>query len=50
VAVALADSLKATKLIFVTSRPGLLYRGRPIRQMLVTDLANSGSRTMRTGA
>jgi amino-acid N-acetyltransferase len=39
VAVALAESLKATKLIFVTSRPGLLYRGEPIRQMLVTDLA-----------
>jgi amino-acid N-acetyltransferase len=39
VAVALAEQLKATKLIFVTSRPGLMYDGQPIRQMLVTDLA-----------
>ena len=38
-AVALAAQLKATKLIFVTSQPGLLYRGEPIRQMLVADLA-----------
>src|SRR5262249_30201188 len=38
-AVALAEQLKATKLIFVTSQPGLVYRGQPIRQMLVTDLA-----------
>ena len=36
---ALAEQLKATKLIFVTSQPGLLYRGEPIRQMLVADLA-----------
>jgi amino-acid N-acetyltransferase len=39
VAVALAEQLKATKLIFVTSQPGLLYRGEPIRQMLVAELA-----------
>ena len=38
-AVALAEQLKAIKLIFVTSQPGLVYRGQPIRQMLVTDLA-----------
>jgi len=40
VALALAEQLKATKLIFVTSRPGLMYRGAPIRQMLVTELAS----------
>jgi len=39
VAVALAEQLKAAKLIFVTSRPGLMFQGQPIRQMLVTDLA-----------
>lgn len=39
VAVALAEQLKATKLIFVTSTPGLMLNGQPIRQMLVTDLA-----------
>ena len=39
VAVALAEQLKATKLIFVTSKPGLMLNGQPIRQMLVTDLA-----------
>jgi amino-acid N-acetyltransferase len=39
VALALAEQLRATKLIFVTSQPGLLYRGEPIRQMLVTELA-----------
>ena len=38
VAVALAEQLKATKLVFVTSRPGLMFDGQPIRQMLVTDL------------
>jgi amino-acid N-acetyltransferase len=38
-AVALAEQLKATKLIFVTSQPGLVFRGQPIRQMLVTELA-----------
>jgi len=39
VAVALAEHLKAAKLIFVTSQPGLLHRGEPIRQTLVADLA-----------
>jgi amino-acid N-acetyltransferase len=38
-AVALAAQLKAIKLIFVTSQPGLIYRGEPIREMLVTELA-----------
>jgi amino-acid N-acetyltransferase len=39
VALALAEHLKATKLIYVTSRPGLMLDGQPIRQMLVTELA-----------
>jgi len=39
VATALAEHLKATKLVFVTSSPGLVYRGEPIRQMLVAELA-----------
>jgi amino-acid N-acetyltransferase len=38
VALAVAEQLKAIKLIFVTSQDGLCYRGEPIRQMLVTDL------------
>ncbi len=38
VAVAIAAQLKAVKLIFVTSHPGLVYRGQPIRQMPVGDL------------
>jgi amino-acid N-acetyltransferase len=38
VAVAIAAHLKAVKLIFVTSHPGLVYRGEPIRQMSVGDL------------
>ena len=38
-AVAVAEQLKAVKLIFVTAQPGLLYRGQPIRQMLVGELA-----------
>jgi amino-acid N-acetyltransferase len=38
-AVAVAEQLKATKLIFVTSVDGLLYQRQPIRQTLVTDLA-----------
>ncbi len=39
VAVAVAEQLKAIKLIFVTSQTGLMYRGEPIRQMLVAELA-----------
>jgi amino-acid N-acetyltransferase len=38
VAVSVAAQLKAVKLIFVTSHPGLVYRGEPIRQMPVGDL------------
>ena len=38
VAVAVADQLKATKLIYVTSRDGLLFHGQVIRQMLVDEL------------
>ena len=37
-AVAVAEQLKAVKLIFVTTQQGLLYNGEPIRQMLVDDL------------
>ena len=38
VAVAVADALKAIKLIFITSQDGLIYSGQLIRQMLVADL------------
>ena len=38
VAVAVAEALKATKLIFITTIDGLLYQGQLIRQMLVADL------------
>jgi amino-acid N-acetyltransferase len=38
VAVAVAEALKATKLIFITSHDGLLYNGQIIRQMLVAEL------------
>jgi amino-acid N-acetyltransferase len=38
VAVEVAEQLKATKLIFVTSEDGLIHRGQLIRQMLVADL------------
>jgi len=39
-AVAVADQLKAVKLIYVTSHDGLIHRGQPIRQMLVEELAD----------
>jgi amino-acid N-acetyltransferase len=39
VAVAVAEQLKAIKLIFVTTQDGLIYRGELIRQMLVEELA-----------
>src|SRR5207344_1749626 len=39
VALAVAEQLKAIKLIFVTSQDGLLHRGQLIKQMLVADLA-----------
>ena len=38
VAVALAESLKATKLIYITTSDGLFQQGQLIRQMLVADL------------
>ncbi|MGC9941852.1 MAG: amino-acid N-acetyltransferase [Verrucomicrobiota bacterium] len=38
VAVAVAEALKAIKLIFITSSDGILVQGRLIRQMLVADL------------
>ena len=38
-AVAVAEQLKAVKLIFVTAQDGLMHRGRLIRQMLVSELA-----------
>jgi amino-acid N-acetyltransferase len=37
-AVAVAEQLRAVKLIFVTTQQGLLYNGEPIRQILVDDL------------
>ncbi|MBI3877171.1 MAG: amino-acid N-acetyltransferase [Verrucomicrobia bacterium] len=38
VALALADALKAVKLIYVTTHDGLIHQGQIIRQMLVADL------------
>jgi amino-acid N-acetyltransferase len=38
VAVALAESLKAAKLIYITTQDGLIHKGRLIQQMLVTEL------------
>ncbi len=38
VAVAVADALKATKLIYITTQDGLINNGQLIRQMLVADL------------
>jgi amino-acid N-acetyltransferase len=38
IAVAVAAQLKAVKLIFLTSQVGLVHRGQPMRQMLVSDL------------
>jgi amino-acid N-acetyltransferase len=50
VAVAVAEQLKAIKLIFVTSQDGLIYRDQLIRQMLAPELSellqqNSGGFT-----
>jgi amino-acid N-acetyltransferase len=39
VAVAVAEQLKAIKLIFVTTQDGLVYHGKLISQMLVAELA-----------
>src|SRR5438105_9843326 len=38
VAVAIADALKASKLIFITAQDGIIRQGKLIRQMLVADL------------
>ncbi|MEZ5418086.1 MAG: amino-acid N-acetyltransferase [Vicinamibacterales bacterium] len=38
-AVAVAAQLRATKLLYVTTAPGLVHRGQPIRQMMVAELA-----------
>ncbi|HTY87836.1 MAG TPA: amino-acid N-acetyltransferase [Candidatus Acidoferrum sp.] len=38
VALAVADALKAVKLIFITAQDGLIYNGQLIRQMLVAEL------------
>lgn len=38
-AVAVAAQLRAVKLIYVTVAPGLVHRGQPIRQMMVSELA-----------
>jgi len=38
VAVAVADALKAIKLIFITTQDGLIYSSQIIRQMLVAEL------------
>ncbi|HKW30760.1 MAG TPA: amino-acid N-acetyltransferase [Verrucomicrobiae bacterium] len=40
VAVAVADALKAIKLIFITAQDGLRYNQQLIRQMLVSELQN----------
>jgi amino-acid N-acetyltransferase len=39
-AVAVAEHLHAVKLIYVTAEPGLVHRGQPIRQMMVSELAD----------
>lgn len=39
-AVAVAAQLRAVKLIYVTTAPGLVHRGQPIRQMMVAELAD----------
>jgi len=38
VAVAVAEALKAAKLIFITTHEGILRKGHLIRQILVADL------------
>ena len=38
VAFAVADALKAAKLIYITTQDGLIHQGQLIRQMLVADL------------
>src|SRR5215471_8815395 len=38
VAVAVADALKAAKLLFITTHDGIIYQGKLIRQLLLADL------------
>jgi len=38
VALSVAEALKATKLIFITTQEGLVYQGKLIRQMIVAQL------------
>src|SRR5262249_39640956 len=38
VAVAVADAIKAAKLLFITTHDGIIYQGKLIRQLLVADL------------
>src|SRR6202042_1058623 len=38
VAVAVAEALKATKLIFITTHDGLIHQGKLIRQIIVAEL------------
>ena len=38
VAVAVADALKAAKLLFITTHDGIIYQGKLTRQLLVADL------------
>ncbi len=40
-AVAVGESLKASKLIYITASDGLIYRGQLIRQMIASDLEKS---------
>src|SRR4051812_2895124 len=52
IALALADTLKATKLIYITAHDGLRYHGEMIRQMLVAELqklVQSGSSGFQPG-
>src|SRR5437660_5159250 len=38
VAVAVADALKAAKLLLITTHDGIIYQGKLVRQLLVADL------------
>jgi len=40
VAVAVAEALKATKVIYITSNDGLIHKGQLIRQLIVSELQN----------
>lgn len=39
-AAVIAEHLRAVKLIYVTAEPGLVHRGQPIPQMMVSELAD----------